>query len=95
MQIHGPSSIQPSQVHGPQPLGGPHAQEPLAAPSGTTLGGDEVQISAEADLVARVHDLPEVRQQKIDAIRVSIESGEYETAEKIDVALERLLDELA
>ena len=94
MQVNGPTSVQPAQLHGAQPISGPHSPEPTARPSAFS-GADEVQISAEADMLSRVHDVPEVRQDRIDSIRASIAQGDYETPEKLDLALERMLDEMA
>lgn len=91
MQIHGPT-----QVHGPQPLGAPHrirnAQPP--ASNGYTSGADQLDISREADLVSRIHDIPDVRADRVAELRAAIESGTYETPDKLDIALGRLLDEI-
>ncbi|MDZ7617961.1 MAG: flagellar biosynthesis anti-sigma factor FlgM [Patescibacteria group bacterium] len=63
--------------------------------------GDELSISeagskaAEAArLVDQVKQAPDVRQDRVDQIRAQIAAGTYETQQKLDVALERLLDEL-
>ena len=37
---------------------------------------------------------PEVRQEQVDAIREQIAAGTYETPEKLDKAVDRLLDEI-
>ena len=39
--------------------------------------------------------LPDIRHEKVEEIRQQIASGTYETPEKIQVALDRLLDELS
>ena len=38
--------------------------------------------------------LPEIRHEKVQEIRRQIAAGTYETPEKLDSALDRLLDEL-
>ena len=38
--------------------------------------------------------LPEVRQARVDRIRAEIAAGTYETDEKLEIALGRLLDEI-
>ena len=38
--------------------------------------------------------MPEIRQQRVEAIRAKIAEGTYETEEKLDIAVERLLDEI-
>ncbi len=92
MQIHGPT-----HVHGPQSINAPHrmqAPQP-AAQSGYVMGADQLDISREADLVSRVRDLPDIRADRVAEIRAAIESGTYETPEKLDIALGRLLDEIS
>ena len=91
MQIYGPAHL-----HGAQPVGPPHAAR-VSKPSAPDAGGpiqDELHISDEARLLDKVHDLPEVRQERIDQIRQQIAAGTYETEEKLRVALGRLLDEI-
>lgn len=92
MQIHGLS-----HVHGPQSINAPHraqASEPVQANDFLT-GADQLDISHEADLVSRIHDLPDIRQDRIDQIRAAIADGSYETDDKLEVAVGRLFDELA
>jgi negative regulator of flagellin synthesis FlgM len=59
------------------------------------MGVDELDISAEADLVSRVRDLPDVRADRVAEIRSEIAAGVYETGDKLDLAVGRLLDELS
>jgi negative regulator of flagellin synthesis FlgM len=91
MQINGPS-----HVHGPQSINPTQATNPAqpTAPAEVT-GGDEVSISREADILSRIGELPDVRQERIDQIRTEIANGTYETQEKLDLAIARLLDEIA
>ncbi|MGZ8993694.1 MAG: flagellar biosynthesis anti-sigma factor FlgM [Burkholderiaceae bacterium] len=85
------------QLHAAQPLSSPHRTAPVQgnAPAGRAWGMDEVSISPEADLVSQVHQMPDIRADKVADIRAQIASGAYETDEKLNVALDRLLDELA
>ena len=55
---------------------------------------DEVSISDAAQQLEQIRQLPDIRQDRVDAIRSQIASGTYETADKMDVALSRLLDEI-
>lgn len=91
MHIYGPAHL-----HGPQSVGAPHASRP-AKPTQPVQPGpiqDELEISDAARLVGQVHELPEVRQGRIDQIRAQIAEGTYETDEKLDIAVGRLLDEI-
>ena len=89
MEIYGPG-----QIHGPQSIKAPHRlQSPQVDTSLETTPLDQVDISAEADLVSRVHELPDIRADRVEDIRAEIDAGVYETDEKLDVAVGRLLDE--
>jgi len=54
-----------------------------------------VDISPEAQLLSQARDLPEIRADRVAAIKAQIASGTYETDAKLDAALENLLDEFA
>ena len=91
MHIYGPAHL-----HGAQPIGAPHAAKvnrPAATPSSGPIQ-DEVQISDAGRLLDQVHDLPEIRQDRVGQIRQQIAEGTYETPEKLQIALERLFDEI-
>jgi anti-sigma28 factor (negative regulator of flagellin synthesis) len=57
-------------------------------------GGDQIDFSDQIECVHRVRELPEIRQDKVERIRAAIQAGVYETDEKLDIALSRLLDEI-
>ena len=87
----------PYQLHGPQPLSAPHRikSPQVTATPAETRGVDQLDISPEADFISRVRELPDIRADRVAQIREQIQSGIYETPEKLDIALERLLDEIA
>lgn len=91
MQIYGPT-----QLHAAQSVAAPHASRSAAAttPAATTSINDEVSISDAAQQLEQIRQLPDIRQDRVDAIRSQLASGTYETADKLDVALTRLLDEI-
>ena len=91
MHIYGPT-----QLHGPQSIGAPHAsrESGRTPPPGSSPISDELEISDAARLTDQVGQIPDVRQGRVDAIRAKIADGTYETEEKLDIALERLLDEI-
>jgi anti-sigma28 factor (negative regulator of flagellin synthesis) len=86
-----------NQIHSAQPINPPHRLTPTQPTSGGfgSSGVDQLDISPEADFVAQTRDLPEIREDRVAQIRAQIQSGAYETADKLDVALSRLLDEIA
>ena len=91
MQIYGPS-----QVHGAQSVSAPHSNRGPAAPSAGASPSvkDELSISSAAQFVAQTQQLPDIRQDKVAQIRAALADGTYETADKLGVALDRLLDEI-
>jgi negative regulator of flagellin synthesis FlgM len=91
MHIYGPS-----QLHGAQPIGAPHAArvaQPTARPEATQIA-DEVDISDAARLVEQAQQLPDIREDRVEAVRQQIAAGTYETSDKLNAAVERLLDEI-
>lgn len=45
-------------------------------------------------MLSQVHNLPEVRQDRVADIRAQIKNGTYDTDAKLEMALSRLLDEI-
>jgi negative regulator of flagellin synthesis FlgM len=91
MQIYGPSHL-----HGPQSIGAPHTSR-ISSPTTRTESApirDEVQISDAARLVEQAQQAPDIRQDRVNTIRAQIAAGTYETPDKLDMALSRLLDEI-
>ena len=56
---------------------------------------DHVEISPLGQMLDGISRLPEIRHEKVEEIRRQIASGAYETPAKLEVALDRLLDELS
>jgi negative regulator of flagellin synthesis FlgM len=91
MQIYGPS-----QLHGPQAISAPHGArpaQPTSRPEAAQIT-DEVNLSEAAQLVEQVQQLPDIRADRVEAVRQQIAAGTYETSNKLDAALDRLLDEI-
>jgi len=59
-----------------------------------TRPGDSVELSDHARYLDRLRGLPDVRQSRVEQIKASLADGTYPLAEKLDVALERALEEL-
>lgn len=56
---------------------------------------DRVDLSEHARHLERLRALPDVRAEKVETIRASIERGTYDTPERMQAAMRRLLDELS
>jgi len=78
----------------PQPAEPVNPAAPSAAPAPSSNVSDVVEISTAAALAAKIHEIPDVRADLVARVRQEIKAGTYETPEKIDVAVERLLDDL-
>ena len=55
---------------------------------------DRVELSDHARLLHQIRSLPEVRQELVDRVRQEIASGKYDSPQKLEAALQRLLDDL-
>jgi anti-sigma28 factor (negative regulator of flagellin synthesis) len=86
--INGPQDlgpVQPSQLKGSVPT----------KPAQLAAGQDDtVEISEIARFVGMAAELPEIRTDKVAAVKAAIEAGTYVTQEKLDIAIDRLLEEL-
>ena len=91
------------EIHGAGGAQGPQAIYPRLASFGIDAGQtvhagtprDHVEISPLGQMLDGISRLPEIRHEKVEEIRKQIASGSYETPEKIQVALDRLFDELS
>ncbi len=92
MEIYGAGGTQ-----GPQPIYPRLAA--FSVDAGQTVHAqaprDHVEISPLGRMLDGITQLPEIRHEKVAEIRSQIAAGTYETPEKLDLALDRLFDELS
>jgi negative regulator of flagellin synthesis FlgM len=91
MEVRGLSSASP-----PSPINRPDltpAAEKAQA-GGPTSPKDEVEISAMGKMLDDASRTPGVREQRLAEIKAAIEAGTYETPEKLEVALSRMMEQL-
>ena len=55
---------------------------------------DRVEFSHHAQMIEIIHQLPSVRQERVDAIKEAISNDTYMTTGKLDIAFERLINEV-
>lgn len=88
------------QVHGVHPTAGAQGIDPVAAagPAGAPREplaiNDVVEISTAARLAAKISELPDVRSDLVAQAKAQIEAGTYETPERIEATVDRLMEEL-
>ena len=88
-------------ISGVQPAGAPVPVEPvgkaISATPASPAGGvsDVMEISLVAQLVAKLHEMPSASADLVARVKAEISAGTYETQEKMDVAVDRLLKDLS
>ncbi len=89
-----------SNIHGIQP---PIAPRPIDATDAISAGNtrvtppsvsDVIEISDVAKLAAKISELPPVRMELVERVKAEIVAGTYETPEKMNIAADRIMDEL-
>ena len=91
MEVRGLSSASPMA-----PINRPESTPGLdrAPVSGPTSPKDEVEISAVGKMLDDASRTPGIREQRLAEIKAAIEAGTYETPEKIELALNRMVEQL-
>lgn len=56
---------------------------------------DRVEVSDVARYLAKLREVPAVRQELVDRVRSEIEAGAYESPEKIEKAIDELVEDLS
>ena len=89
-----------NEIDGIQPAGAAHSIQPPDSILPTSLqpepieAGDVVEISEVARLAARIQDIPDIRAELVARVRAEIAAGVYETPDRLEIAVERLTEEL-
>jgi len=87
--VHGIGSNSPLQQVIAQPI---HRQ--VTAASQPRRASDKLELSGMSHLLQALKSDRTIRAEKVAQIKAQIEAGTYETEEKLDIAADRLLDEL-
>ena len=64
------------------------------APAQASQITDTVEISTVARLAAKIQELPDIRTELVQRVKAELASGTYETQDKLDVAIDRLMEDL-
>ncbi len=92
MEIYGAGGTQ-----GPQPIYPRLADFSVESGRSASMSAprDQVEISPLGRMLDGISQIPDIRHEKVEAIRQQIVAGVYETPEKLELALDRLMDELS
>ena len=82
----------PRKMEGAKNIGGKKSEK---VSSGRRKRPEGVNISSMAQFMEEISKLPDVRIEKILKVKEQIAKGEYETEEKINIAIERILKEIS
>ena len=61
--------------------------------SSASRTSDRVELSDQARLLSKLKQLPEVREDLVNSIKSQIDSGNYDTEERFDTAINALIDD--
>ncbi len=92
--------VKKMKVNGVHPAVPPPAVESTRAVVPEEGGGqwmatnDVVEISEAAKLAVQVHNIPEIRTDLVARVKAKIEAGTYETEERLQITVEKLMEEL-
>ena len=81
---------------GPGRIDGVRPTSRLAKAYATTSAAraqDQVSLSARAELLAKALDIPSVRLHRVNEIKALIESGRFETDERLEGAMRKFMVE--
>jgi flagellar biosynthesis anti-sigma factor FlgM len=89
MEIQGPGNI--NKAHGIEPTRSVNRAEKTEQ-STPVSREDAVELTEISKLLSRLSSTPEIRHERVEAIRQEIEHGEYLTDDKLNSAVNRLVD---
>ena len=92
MDVSGPGSV--GGVGPIRPADVRPVSEVTPPPTGIEMPVDEVEFSAAAQMLEKLSHDPQVRAARLAEIQAQIAAGTYETPEKLEAAVARMLADL-
>ncbi len=90
------SDIAPINHTNASVLGGTtRAARPHSQAASPVRGSDRAEFSQAAQLLSKLAELPDVRQDLIDRVRAELADGNYDTPDKVEALLDSLIEDLA
>lgn len=93
-------AVKKMNVNGVQPPAVTQAMESGGAVVNSSPAGDfvasrdVVEISSAAKLAAQIQNMPDVRADLVARVKSEIENNVYETEERLDIAIDRMMDDI-
>lgn len=78
-----------------RPQGPPTPPESSGVSRTSARGEDTVDFSSRAQWLSKLADLPDIRHDLVNRVKAEIARGTYDNAERIDGALDKLVEDLA
>ncbi len=91
MEVSGASAVNSTLPVNRPPAAEPVKPTPQVAPA---TPQDEVEISAAGRTLGELSQSSEIRQERLAQIKAAIDDGTYESQEKFEIAMSRLLDRI-
>lgn len=88
--INGINNVNPIRTAANQPVSRPASAEPTSQ----ARAADRLELSGVGHLMKALKADTGIRADKVASVRAQIEAGTYETGEKLDIAIDRLLEDL-
>jgi anti-sigma28 factor (negative regulator of flagellin synthesis) len=66
---------------------------PVTPPEGAAAASDRVEISDQARLLSDLRTMPEIRGERVEELRRQIETGRFDTEERLGGAVEGFLSD--
>jgi len=79
----------PIQPNHPRPSQADKAQDPSSPPPHS----DQVEISSVARFLSQIASMPDIRPERVEALRSALLQGNYDVDNRLSQALDRFLDE--
>ncbi len=92
MEVNGPGPVQSNFPI--KPTGNPPPEVEKVTEPKPAAQRDEVEISSAGQKLDKLNQSSKMRQERLARIKADIEAGVYETPEKLDAALDKLLGEI-
>jgi len=69
-------------------------RRPITVPQPSRVDEAELDADEVAHWADRARKLPSVRRELVERVKAEIEAGTYETSDRLDAAIDRLIEEL-